>query len=115
MTSRLIPLAILPAAGGVCRSALPREEWNGSDTDFRCVQEIAQARGLVSLRLDEPILAFAMAWIVESGGECFVLLSIVFEADSFSVEGLIEARTDVVGFAIEVQDGSFVSALGVAG
>jgi hypothetical protein len=103
MTSRLIPLAILPAAGGVCRSALPREEWNGSDTDFRCGQEIAQAPGLLSLRLDEPVLAFAMAWIVESGGERFVLLSIVFETDGFSLEGLIEARTDVVGFEVVVQ------------
>ena len=89
---------------------MPRVEWNSPDSDLGCCEEIAQAPGLVSLCLDETILAFEVAGIVESGGEGFVLLSIVFETHGFCLEDLIEARANVVGFEVLVQrwQGSFL-------
>jgi hypothetical protein len=48
--------------------------------------------------------------MVQSGGKHFVLLRIVFEAQCFSLEGVIKARADVVGFVVEVQVGRFFSA-----
>jgi hypothetical protein len=79
------------------------DEWNSPDADLRRGEEIAQAPGLVSLRLDEALVAFKMARIVERGGECFVLLSIVFKTQCFRLEGSIEARADVVGLVDLVQ------------
>jgi hypothetical protein len=54
--------------------------------------------------------AFEMAQMVESGGKHFVFLSIVFKAQCFCLEGLIEARADMVRFVVEVQGGRFFSA-----
>jgi hypothetical protein len=48
--------------------------------------------------------------IVQGGGEQFVFLSVVFEAQCFGVEGEIEARADVVGFVVVVQGNYFFSA-----
>ena len=51
-----------------------------------------------------------MPRIVQGGGKRFVILSIVFETQCFFLEGLIEARADMVGFVVEVQGGRFFSA-----
>ena len=80
------------------------------EADFRCGEKIAQAPGLFTLCLDETIVSFEMAPMVESGRKHFVFLSIVFKAQCFCLEGLIEARADMVGFVVEVQGGRFFSA-----
>jgi hypothetical protein len=109
MTSRLSPcyltcseylLWIGPPVGG----------GNSSDTDFRCGEKIEQAPGLVSLCLNETILALEVARIIQSKGKQFVFLRIAFETRCFCVEGLIKARADMVGFVVEVQVGRFFSA-----
>ena len=56
------------------------------------------------------MVAFEMPRIVQGGGKRFVILSIVFETQCFFLEGLIEARADMVGFVVEVQGGRFFSA-----
>jgi hypothetical protein len=57
-----------------------------------------------------------MPRIVQSGGKHLVILSIVFKAQCFCLEGLIEARADMVGFVVVVQGGGFFSAFrGFAG
>jgi hypothetical protein len=86
-----------------------------SDADASCGEEIAQALGLISLRVDEKILALEMVGVFQGGGKSLILLSIVFKAQGFCLEGAIEAWADLVGFAIDVQDGSFFSALGGCG
>jgi hypothetical protein len=53
-----------------------------------------------------------MARIIEGSGESLVLASVIFEAEGFCFECVIEARADFVGFAILVENGSIVSALG---
>jgi hypothetical protein len=65
--------------------------------------------------VDEKILALEMVGVFQGGGKSLILLSIVFKAQGFCLEGAIEARTDLVGFAIEVRNGSFFSALGGCG
>jgi hypothetical protein len=83
---------------------------NSSDTDIARGEKIAQAPGLVSLCLNETILAFEVARIIQSGSKQFVFLRIAFETRCFCVEGLIEARADVVGIVVEVQGSRFFSA-----
>ena len=85
---------------------------NSADTGASCGEEIAQAPGLISLSFDEKILALEMVGVFQGGGKSLVLLSIVFQAQGFCLEGAIEARADFEGFAIEVQNGSFFSAFG---
>jgi hypothetical protein len=86
------------------------------DTNLRCGEKIAQAPGLVFLCLNETILAFEVARIIQSGGKQFVFLGIAFETRCFCVEGLIEARADVVGFVVEVQGGKVLFCIsGVCG
>ena len=80
------------------------------DTNFRCGEKIAQAPSLVTLCLDEAIVSFEMPRMVKSGGKHFVFFSIVFKSQCFCLEGLIEARADVVGFVVAVQGSRFFSA-----
>jgi hypothetical protein len=110
MTSRLSP-CYLTCSEYIPWIGLPAGGRDSSETDIRCGEKIAQAPGLVFLCLNESILAFEVARIIQSGGKQFVLLSIDFETRCFGLEGLIEARTDVVGFVVEVQGGRFFSAL----
>jgi hypothetical protein len=86
-----------------------------TDTDASCGEEIAQAPGLISLSFDEKILAVEMVRVFQGGGKSLILLSTVFQAQGFRLQGAIEAWADMVGFAIEVQDSSFFSALGGCG
>jgi hypothetical protein len=88
---------------------------NLTDTDASGCEEIAQALGLISLRVDEKILALEMVGVFQGGGKGLILLSIVFKGQGFCLEGAIEAWADLVGFAIEVRDGRFFSALGGCG
>jgi hypothetical protein len=88
---------------------------NSSDTDASSGEEIAQALCLISLSVDEKILALEMAGVFQGGGKCLILASIVFQAQGFRLQGAIEARGDIEGFAFEVEDGSFFSALGGCG
>jgi hypothetical protein len=67
---------------------------------------------LISLRLDETILSLEMVRVFECGGKSLILASIVFQGESFCLEGAIEARADFVGFAILVENGRFFSAFG---
>jgi hypothetical protein len=86
------------------------------DTNLRCGEKIAQAPGLITLCLDKTIVSLEMPRIVQSGGKHLVILSIVFKAQCFCLEGLIEARADMVGFVVVVQGGGFFSAFrGFAG
>jgi hypothetical protein len=88
---------------------------NSSDTDASSGEEIAQALCLISLSVDEKILALEMAGVFQGGGKSLILASIVFQAQGFCLQGAIEARGDIEGFAFEVEDGSFFSALGGCG
>ena len=81
-------------------------------TDASGGEEIAQALRLISLGVDEKILALEMVGVFEGGGKSLILASIVFQGQGFCLEGVIEAWADFVGFAIEVRDGSFFSAFG---
>jgi hypothetical protein len=83
-----------------------------ADTDATCGEEIAQALRLISLGVDEKILALEMVGVFEGDGKSLILPSIVFQAQGFCLEGAKEAWADFVGFAIGVQDGSFFSAFG---
>ncbi len=83
-----------------------------TDTDASCGEEIAQTLCLISLSVDEKILALEMIRVFEGGGKSLILPSIVFKAQGFCLQSAIEAWADFVGFAIEVQNGSFFSALG---
>jgi hypothetical protein len=85
---------------------------NSGDTDASCGEKIAQALCLISLRVDEKILALEMVGVFQGGGKSLILPSIVFEAQGFCLQGAIEAWGDFVGFAIEVQNGRFFSAFG---
>jgi len=85
---------------------------NLTDTDASCGEEIAQALCLISLGVDEKILALEMVGVFEGGGKSLILASIVFKGEGFCLEGAIEAWADFVGFAVEVQNGSFFSAFG---
>ena len=76
---------------------------DSGDTNFRCGEKIAQAPGLVTLCLNETIVSCEMSRIVQGGGKRFVFESIVFETHCFCLEGLIEARADVVGLVDLVQ------------
>jgi hypothetical protein len=67
---------------------------------------------LISLSVDEKILALEMAQVFQGGGKSLILPSIVFKAQGFCLQGAIEAWADFVGFAIEVQNRSFFSAFG---
>ncbi len=62
-----------------------------ADTDSSCGEEIAQALCLISLRVDEKILALEMVWVFEGGGKSLILPSIVFKAQGFCLQGAIEA------------------------
>jgi hypothetical protein len=95
---------------------LRRERGRKKDlADASCGEEVAQALCLISLGVDEKILALEMVGVFEGGGKSLILPSIVFQGQGFCLEGAIEAWADFVGFAIEVQDGSFFSALGGCG
>jgi hypothetical protein len=84
-------------------------------TDASCGEEIAQALCLISLGVDEKILALEMVGVFEGGGKSLILPSIIFQGQGFCLEGAIEAWADFVGFAVDVQNGSFFSAVGGAG
>ena len=109
MTSRLSP-CYLTCSEYLLWIGPPGDGGNSSEPDIRCSEKIAQAPGLVSLGLNETILAFEVSRIIQSGGKQFVFLSIAFETRCFCAEGLIEARADVVRFVVEVQGGRFFSA-----
>jgi hypothetical protein len=64
---------------------------------------------LISLRVDEKILALEMVRVFQGGGKSLILPSIVFKAHGFCLQGAIEAWADFVGFAVDVQNGSFFS------
>ena len=66
--------------------------WHLADTEASCGEEIAQAPGLISLSFDEKNLSLEMVGVFQGGGEGFILLSIVFEAQGFCLQGAIEAR-----------------------
>jgi hypothetical protein len=85
---------------------------NLADAGTSCGEEIAQASGLISLGLNEKILALEMVRVFQGGGKSLILTSIVFQAESFYLEGAIEARADFVGFVILVENGRFFSAFG---
>jgi hypothetical protein len=86
-----------------------------ADTEASCGEEIAQALGLISLRVDEKILALEMVGVFQGGSKSLILPGTVFKALGFCLQGAIEAWADLVGFAIEVGNGSFFSALGGCG
>jgi hypothetical protein len=65
--------------------------------------------------VDEKILALEMVWVFQGGGKSLILPSIVFKAQGFCLQGAIEAWADLIGFAIEVRNGRFFSALGGCG
>jgi hypothetical protein len=67
---------------------------------------------LISLNVDEKILALEMAQVFQGGGKSLIMPSIVFKAQGSCLQGAIEAWADFVGFAIEVQNRSFFSAFG---
>jgi hypothetical protein len=83
-----------------------------TDTDASCGEEIAQALCLISLCLDETILALEMAGVFQGGGKGLILASIVFQAQGFCLEGAREAWADFEGFGILVGNGRFISAFG---
>jgi hypothetical protein len=93
----------------------PKERMDLTDPGACCGEEIAQALCLISLGADEKILTLEMVGVFQGGGKSLILASIVFKAQGFCLEGAIEAWADFVGFAIEVQDGSFFSAFGGLG
>ena len=73
---------------------------NLTDTGASCGEEIAQALCLISLSVDEKILALEMVRVLQGGGKSLILPSIVFEAHGFCLQGAIEAWADFVGFGI---------------
>ncbi len=84
-----------PISSGVCYDGR-----NLTDAGASCGEEIAQAPGLISLRLDETILSLEMVRVFECGGKSLILASIIFQDESFCLKGAIEAWADFVGFGI---------------
>jgi hypothetical protein len=85
------PRGYLTCSWGSRRTQGEELDDDSTDTDATDGEEIAQAPGLISLCLDEKILAPEMVGVFQGGGKNLILPSIVFEAQGFCVEGAIEA------------------------
>lgn len=74
-----------------------------ADADSAIGEEIADARGVLALCLNETMVAPEMTGVFEGGGEKLVLPGLGLESQPFFPQGAIETDANFVGFALELR------------
>jgi len=73
------------------------------DADSGIGEEVADARRVFSLCLNETMVAPAMTGMSERGGEKLVLAGLGFEAQPLFPQRAIETDANFVGFALKLR------------